>query len=105
MTGPVTKLVRAGGILAATVALGGCSSQVTKAQPERVQTAIQKLGGTPESIFAQQVLAKDNTTGAFTSRSIFIVPVDDGKAFRIVDSSGETYQSYDDFLRNNSWPG
>jgi hypothetical protein len=34
----------------------------------------------------------------------FLVPSKVTKGFEIVDSGGEIYRDFDDFLRNNRWP-
>ena len=86
------------------LAISGCASPSGDPQPDKVKASIQSLGGTPDTIFQEQVLAKDLTSGHYTSQTVFLVPSKDGKAFQIVDSMGEIYRDYDDFLRNNRWP-
>lgn len=94
-------LRRAGAAAATAVCLSGCSA-AGEPNPDEVKTAIQDLGGTPESIYQQKVLSKDLATGVYTEQTIFIVPTSDAERFRIVDSTGTTYRDFDDFLRSIS---
>jgi hypothetical protein len=84
--------------------LGGCAGSPTTLDPPKVKAVIQDLGGTPESIYRQEVLIKNFDTGRYASQLIFTVPTKDGTGFRIVDTSGATYRDFDDFLSNNAWP-
>jgi hypothetical protein len=89
----------------ALLALGGCASHSGGApQPDKLKASIQSLGGTPETIYQEQVLSKDLTSGHYTSQMVFLVPSKVTKGFEIVDSGGEIYRDFDDFLRNNRWP-
>src|SRR5882757_11571834 len=86
------------------LALGGCASPGDAPDPAKVKVAIQSLGGTPDTIYQQKVLSKNLTSGDYSSQVIFLVPLKHGKDFKIVDSRGEIYRDFGDFLRNNTWP-
>jgi hypothetical protein len=83
--------------------LSSCAGSGGVPQPEKVKAAIQSLGGTPDTIYQQEVIAKDLTSGHYSGQMVFVVP-SKGGGFQIVDSTGEIFRDYDDFLRNNRWP-
>jgi hypothetical protein len=86
------------------LALGGCTSPGDAPDPEKVKAAVQSLGGTPDTIYQQKVLSKNLTSEDYSSQVIFLVPLEQGRDFKIVDSRGEIYRDFGDFLRNNTWP-
>jgi hypothetical protein len=103
---PVLRMPPAFGLLAAFGLLGltGCAGPDAAPQPDRVRSAIESLGGTPESILQQSVLSRPPGGGQFRNQIVFLVPEPDGPGFHIVDSYGEIYDSYAELLGGNRFP-
>jgi hypothetical protein len=82
--------------------LAGCASFGQSSTPKNVNEAIHDVGGSLDSTYRQQVLLKDLNSGGYSSEMIYLVQVDGGKNFKIIDSRGMTFGDFDDFLRNNT---
>lgn len=91
------------GLGLALLALTGCSDTDGQPSPARANAAVQELGGVPGNLYRQEVLLEDLSTGKYVSRVVVLVPEKNGKDVHIVDSDGEVYDSYGDFLRHNKW--
>lgn len=83
------------------LALAGCAGEPDVPAPDRAQAAIRSLGGGPGNVFKQQVLSKDLGTGSYSSQTVFVVAMKGGD-LRIVDSRGDVFDDFDDFLRRNT---
>ena len=94
-------------VAAATVllllGLGGCAS--SSGAPNKVQAAVESLGGNPDQLYQELVVFKTVDVKSYDSQLIYLVPSKDGKDFQIVDAHGEIYRDYNDFIRNNRLTG
>jgi PBP1b-binding outer membrane lipoprotein LpoB len=82
--------------------LGGCAGAEPGTQVEKVKVAYAKLGAKPDTTYFQTVLDTDPSSAEVRTFKIALVPSADGKSFQIVDSEGEIFADYYDFLRNNT---
>lgn len=91
---------------AMTATLVGCGDSEPAAQPSdaaKIDAAFARLGANPETVGQQKVI--DGNFGPLdqvVSRLIYLVPKDDGKTYWIVDSEGEVFDGYYEFLRDNT---
>jgi hypothetical protein len=87
-------------------ALAGCGSgdQTSEAKVEaKVEAAFARLGADRATIGQQRVI--DGNFGPLdqvVDRTIYLVPKHDGKTYWIVDSTGEIFDGYYAFLRDNT---
>ena len=91
-------------VLTFTIVLGGCAHTPPSTPDDRVRTALASLGATPETSYQQKIFGTDTITNQLRIQTIVLVPSKDGKTYQIVDSEGEIFSDYYDFLRDNTLP-
>lgn len=102
---PLRSLLAATASGLAAVLLVGCSNPDGTTQFEKVKAAIQSLGGTPGSIYLQEIVSKSPTTNQIMPQVLFLVFSKESQSFQLVDSQGDIFDDYDDFLQRNLLPG
>lgn len=99
MPWPRAAALAAVGVLALT----GCAHPDDPTSPEKIKSAIQRLGANMDTVRFQTVVAKNPTNGVLTTRTLILVPRP-GQNDQIIDSQGEVFGSYQEFLRDNTIP-
>ncbi|HZZ49196.1 MAG TPA: hypothetical protein VFE65_20115 [Pseudonocardia sp.] len=87
--------------LGACLFLSGCAATTPVPPAAKVTAAIEELGGTPETSLRQLVLYKSPKSDDFSDQIVFLVPAKNGRDYGIVDTQGETFANFRDFLENN----
>lgn len=88
--------------LAAT--LTACGHNPGPPSPAKVEATLTRLGVNPDTVYFQPFVATSPTTGQLSRQMIAIVPSTDGTTIHIVDSQGDVFNNYNDFLSNNTLP-
>lgn len=90
--------------LAVLLTLSGCAHPDNPTSPEKIKAAMLRVGGDPDTIRFQTIVARNPNNGVRTTRTLILVPGPDGKTVQIIDSQGEVFSSYGEFLRDNTIP-
>jgi hypothetical protein len=86
----------------ATAALAGCSKQPQPVTTDQIKAIAADLSGGHRNFYQAELAYAPLGAPHFGTQQIYLVPVGDGKQFRIVDINGKIYQDYQDYLRNNT---
>ena len=86
----------------AAVALAGCSKQPQPVTTDQIKAIAANISGGSGNFYQAELAYAPLGAPHFDTQQVYLVPVGDGKQFRIVDINGEVYQDYQDYLRNNS---
>lgn len=86
------------------VVLAGCTEEPGPPSAEKVKATLERLGVNPDTLYFEQFVATSPETGQLSQQVITLVPAKDGASYQIVDSQGEVFDDYNDFLRNNDLP-
>jgi hypothetical protein len=97
-------ILTAVGLVAVAAVLAGCAEPSRPPSPQKVQATLLRLGANPDTFYFEQFIATSPATGQLSKQYIVLVPAKDGKAYQIVDSQGDVFTDYNDFLRNNTLP-
>lgn len=85
------------------LAVAGCARHNDAAPGGKAPEAVvRSLGGTPDNTYQQKILYKPLGASGFSVEEAYLVPSPDGKGFRVVDSRGDVYSDYSDFLLHNT---
>jgi len=85
-------------------ALTGCAHPNDQPSAEKVKAALQRLGANPATIYFEPFVAKSPANNQLSRQVLILVPPKDGQGLKIVDSHGDIFDDYDDFLSNNTLP-
>ena len=84
--------------------LTGCARGGDGPSKEKVESALHTLSAAPDAVHFQQFVATSPATGQLSQQVLLLVPVQGGAGYKIIDAQGEIFDTYDDFLRENTLP-
>ena len=93
-----------GAVAALSVATSGCAHVHDPSPKEKVKAALTRLNDDPDTYYFESFIARSPVTGQLSQQVLVLVPPKGGTGFKIVDSRGEIFDDYTDFLRNNTLP-
>lgn len=91
-------------VIAILVGLAGCAEDPGPPSAAKVKATLERLGANPDTLYFEQFVATSPETGQVSQQVITLVPAKDGAGYQIVDSRGEVFDDYNDFLRDNNLP-
>jgi hypothetical protein len=91
-------------LIVALLVLTGCARAEDGPSKEKVESALHTLGADTDAVRFQTFVARSPATGQLSQQMLLLVPVPDGAGYKIVDAQGEIFDTYGDFLRDNTLP-
>lgn len=85
------------------VTSSGCAHAPEPPSAAKVEHTLRDLKVDPDKLLFERFTATSPVTGQVSNQVLIIAPADNGR-YRIIDSHGDIYDNYDDFLRNNTLP-
>jgi hypothetical protein len=96
--------VPAAALVAALLVVTGCGRGEGGPSKEKVEAALHTLGADPDAVHFQTFVARSPATGQLSQQVLLLIPVPGATGFKIVDAQGEIFDSYNDFLGDNTLP-
>ncbi|WP_156935421.1 hypothetical protein [Pseudonocardia spinosispora] len=91
-------------VIALLAGLAGCAEDPGPPSADKVKATLERLGANPDTLYLEQFVATSPVTGQMSRQVLTLVPAKDAASYQIVDSQGEVFDDYNDFLRNNNLP-
>lgn len=89
-------------VVATASTLAGCGGVPQPVTTDRIKAIAAELSGGPGHFYQAELAYARLGAPHFDTQQVYLVPVGDGKQFRIVDINGVVYRGYQDYLRNNT---
>ena len=91
-------------LAAVLLTLTGCGHSDDAPSEEKIKAALHELNADPDSVRFETFEAESPATGQLSRQILLLVPTKDRPGCKIVDAQGEIFDSYADFLRDNTLP-
>jgi hypothetical protein len=98
------RLIPLAVLAVALLGLSGCGHSDDAPSEDKIKAALHELNADPNTVRFETFVAESPATGQRSRQVLLLVPTKEQPGYKIVDAQGEIFDSYADFLRDNTLP-